>query len=138
MKEGDIINKLLLKKRWEETLDFYDLLIGNNHKLRPIRFLVRHIIESNYDESIYPGTSMYSLSISVPENQRVDYTKTLSISYDENSQKVTFKYWDCRRGERSKENLVWTTECEATEIHDTFDFFISENEYWSNTVKKLK
>ncbi|NQX99440.1 MAG: hypothetical protein HRT73_16415 [Flavobacteriales bacterium] len=130
MKEGEKINKQQLKKKWEETLDFYDFLIGNNHKLRPMRFLVRHIIESNFDEVFYPGTSMYSLAISIPVNQRIDYTKALSVSYDYNIQKVEFKYWNCKRGERTKENLVWTTECEATEINDTLDFFLSENNDW--------
>lgn len=134
MNEGDKILTSELVQKWHDTLKFYDEMIEGGRKLRPLRFLVRYIIECEYSIDLYPGTSHFNLSISIPTNQRIDYRKTLNIDYDQLSQKVNLKYWDCKRGERTKENLNWSTQCEATEINDAFEFFLTENRDW----KKIK
>lgn len=139
MEEGHKVSEIELMKKWQEILSFYDVLIENGHRLRPIRFLVRHIIDNGYWVSIFPGTSFYNLLISLTAKNTIDFTKTLKIEIDDLHGKVNFKYRDFTGKERNVENLQstlkWFDTCELTEINDTFEHFLMLHKDW-NEVKK--
>jgi hypothetical protein len=137
MKEGDKITTEELIENWNTILKFYDSLIDQGLKLRPIRFLVRHIIEQGYSNVIYGGTSLYNLLISLPTGNQIDYTKTVQVKYDQLTQTAEFNYHDKPRNERTKENRGWTMECQATELIDTFEHFLNEHEDWEK-IKKAR
>lgn len=134
MKEGDKITNENLIENWNRILKFYDSLIDQKFKLRPIRFLVRYIIEQGYSKEIYGGTSLYNLLLSLPTDKKIDYTKTLQVGYDQQTQTIKLNYHNKPGNERTKENRAWTIECQATEIVDTFEYFLNEHEDW----KKIK
>ncbi len=131
MKEGDYISAKELEDSWESILNFYNQLIDEEgHALRPMRFLVRHIIAQGHSKKYYGGTSLFRLLISLPSNNIVDFSKTLKIDYDQRIQVVNFNYWECTRERRKKENVNWQYACQATEVNAAFDFFLSENKNW--------
>lgn len=137
MNEDDKITTEELIGNWNRILKFYDNLIDQGFKLRPIRFLVRHIIEQEYSRAIYGGTSLYNLILSLPTDNEIDYTKTLQVEFDKPTQTVRFNYHDKPRNERTKENRDWSTECQATEIVDTFEHFLNEHKEWKK-IKKAR
>jgi hypothetical protein len=137
MNEGDKITTEELIKNWNRILNFYDNLIDQGSKLRPLRFLVRYIIEQDYSNEIYGGTSLYNLLLSLPTENKIDYTKTLHVEYDQLTQTVKLNYHDKPRNERTRENRDWTIECQATEIVDTFEHFLNEHEDWKK-IKKTR
>ncbi|MCF8278572.1 MAG: hypothetical protein K9J17_17725 [Flavobacteriales bacterium] len=124
MTEGKVTTAEQLNDKWLQTLTMFDKLIDEQGmKLRPLRFLIRHIVEQGYSKSLYVGTSLYNLLISLPSDGRIDYSKTLRIEYDQLTQKVKFSYKD-----NSVDN--WNEECQATEAIDMFeDFLIKETEW---------
>ena len=134
MTEGDSITSSDLEQEWQKTLEFFGGLIEDGHKLRPIRILVKHIIEQNYSQKCYPGTSLYNLLISLPAGFKIDFTRTLNINYDQIKQKVKFDYRDFRGLKRDVKNsekaLKWTTTCEATEVNDVFEYFLTQFSDW--------
>lgn len=131
MKEGGQVSTRELALSWEEVLAFYDNLIDRqNFKLRPVRLLVRYIIEAGFSEYFYAGTSLYSLLISLPTMGRINFKKTLRVSYNQLKQTVTFEYWDCDRNQHNRDNKRWSVECQVTEVIDTFESFLMENEGW--------
>lgn len=130
MNEGDAVSQDNIIDNWEHILHFYDGLIDSSFKLRPIRFLIRYITEQGYSKKIHGGTSMYSLLISLPVDNRIDYTKTLIINYDEQTQHIEFVYHDKPRMDRKKENIDWSITCQGSEIIDTFNHFLNENAEW--------
>lgn len=121
-------DKIFFRKKWADTFVSFDMMINNGLKLRPIRFLIRHIIESGYDSRFFPGSSMYSLLISLPKNGKVDYTRTLCVNIDQSTSKVHFDYFT---GDRERRNLKWSTSCELTEINDIFEYFLIIETAWN-------
>lgn len=130
-KPGDKISAIDLKSSWEDILSTYDLLIENGHKLRPIRFLIRHIIEKEYSNDLYAGSSLWSLLISLPKDMTIDFTKTLRVEIDQLTSTVQFVYHSQLPRPDTPE---WKEECQLTEIVDTFDYFIENQKDW----KKIK
>jgi hypothetical protein len=131
MSEGEAITKDNLILEWDRVLNFYDDLIENNHKLRPIRFIVRHIIEKGYNKTLFPGTSLYSLLISVPRENRVSYNKTLQIHYDELRELLKFRFTDKtslgNQPADGKESLIWEETCQLTEGIALLESFFANN-----------
>src|SRR5258706_1019303 len=124
MKEGESITSDQLKKEWANVLSTFDLFIDGGHKLRPIRFIVRHIIEQGYDKVLFPGTSLYSLLISIPIDNKVNYNMTLQIKFDELTEELKFKFSDWTGMDRHstdrhstdlKKQIKWEETCQATE-----------------------
>lgn len=130
-KPGDKISAFELESSWKDILSSFDLLIDNGHKLRPIRFLIRHIIEKGYSTDLYTGSSLWSLLISLPKDMTIDFTKTLKVEIDQLTSKVQFIYHS--KMPRPDE-AHWKEECQLTEIVDTFEFFIDGESDW----KKIK
>jgi len=134
MNEGDLIKETELLKSWMETLQFFDDMIENSHKVRSIRFLVRHIIDKGYSKKMVPGTSLFSLLISIPKDNTIDYSKTLQVSFNDITQKVEFNYRNYdgleRNADNLKNSLKWSDYCEQTEVIDTFEHFLMITEDW--------
>ncbi|MCF7560634.1 hypothetical protein L3X39_08285 [Sabulilitoribacter multivorans] len=130
-KPGDKISAIDLKSSWEDILSTFDLLIENGHKLRPIRFLIRHIIEKGYSNDLYAGSSLWSLLISLPKDMTIDFSKTLRVEIDQLTSTVSFVYHSQLP---RRETPEWKEECQLTEIVDTFDYFIENQKDW----KKIK
>jgi hypothetical protein len=138
MSEGQIVNKDDLILEWDRALNFYDDLIENNHKLRPIRFIIRHIIEKGYNKALFPGTSLYSLLISIPQDNKVNYNNTLQIQYDELRELLKFRFTDKtglgRQPQDGKESLRWEETCQLTEGIALLETFFSENKDFKNKI----
>jgi hypothetical protein len=131
---GDVITRADLQAQWLQTLSFYDEQIENGRPLRPIRFLIRHMIQRGYDEHYFPGTSLWNLLISITENNRVSYDKTIRIEVDYLRHNIKFLYTDYSGLDRNKVDfkkaLKWSEVCQLTEICDKFEYFISINPEW--------
>jgi hypothetical protein len=140
MHEGEIITKDSLITEWDRVLTFYDDLIQNNFKLRPIRFIVKHIVEKGYNKALFPGTSLYSLLISIPRDNRVNYDKTLMIQYDELTELLKFKFIDKtglnRQTADRNQYLKWEETCQATEGIALMETFFADNMDFKNIIKE--
>lgn len=88
-----------------------------------------HIVASGYSKYLFPGTSMYSLLVSIPIAGRVDYSKTLRIAYDEIAHVVTFNT-------KQEKTSVWETTCQPSEVIDTFEHFLKEHPEWSELARR--
>ncbi len=138
--QGDEITSKDLKEKWAETLSHYDQTINNRHHLRPIRFLVRHIIEKGYDDYYFPGTSLFNLLVSIPIDNKVNYSKTLMVEVDHLRNIVKFKYRDWTGLSRDnkvdfEKSLKWSDTCQLTESCDTFEHFIGIFKEWKPKTK---
>lgn len=132
-KTGDVISEIELEESWEDILSTFDMLIDNGHKLRPIRFLIRHVIEKGYSKNLYAGSSLYSLLISLPIDMTIDFTKTLRVEMDWLTPTVKFQY-QCKFP-RPKEP-EWIETCQPTEIIDIFEYFLQTQDDWGKIKKR--
>ncbi len=139
MKEGEIITKDILTKEWERVLSTFDMMINNGIKLRPIRFIIRHIIEKGYNETLFPGTSLYSLLISIPTDNKIDFNKTLRIEYEQLTETLIFKFSDWTGVDRQSTDLrtrvLWEDTCQATEGVSILETFFTDNEDFKKIIK---
>jgi hypothetical protein len=138
--QGDELKSSDLKEKWVETLTFYDQMIDGGHQLRPIRFLVRHIIDKGYDNYYFPGTSLFNLLISIPIDNKVSYTKTLKVEVDQLRNIVKFDYRDWTGLSQDntadlEKSLKWSDRSQLTESCDTFEYFINTIEEWNPKTK---
>lgn len=140
MTEGDNITSEDLTQKWVDTLALFDTLLENGHKLRPISFLIRHIIDKAYDTKLFPGSSLYSLLISIPTDNKINYDKTLNISCDQLHNTVVFKYRDTTGLNKKDSNSLakaysWTDTCQFTEVNDTFEYFLTQVDSWATIMR---
>ena len=134
--EGDKISTTDLEISWTEILSTFDKFIENGHKLRPIRFLIRHIIENGYSRRLFAGSSLWSLLISLPSNLTVDFARTLRVDIDQLTSTVKFTY---KNKLARPDEPIWTETCQLTEIIDIFEYFIEINKDWKeikNTTRQ--
>ncbi len=136
MNEGATITKDQLTENWNRIFGFYESLVKQGSSLKPIKHLVQHIIKQGHSTKLYGGTSLYSLLISIPVDGRINYTKTLHVSYEQMIQVVTFTYHNKPRNLRTEENRDWSVECQATEAIDTFEHFLNEHKDWKMVLAK--
>lgn len=138
--QGDELTSKDLKEKWIEALTFYDQMIEGGHQLRPIRFLVLHIIDKGYYNYYFPETSLFNLLISIPIDKKVNHTKTLKVEIDQLINIVKFDYRDWTELSRDnktdfEKSLKWHDTCQFTETCDTFDYLISTIEEWKPLTK---
>ena len=138
--EGDNVTPADLKEKWAEALLHHDEMIAGGHKLSPIRFLIRYIIEKGYDKYCFLGTSLFALLISIPRDNKVDYTKTLKVDIDElkNIVKFTYRNWEgLRRDDKIDfdKSLKWSDTCQLTEACAVFEHFIQTFPEWKAVMK---
>lgn len=134
-KPGDKISAFDLESSWNNILSNFELLIDNGHKLLPIRFLIRHIIEKGYSTELYAGSSLWSLLISLPTEMTIDFTKTLKVEIEQLTSTVKFRYeCDLPRPDIPK----WEETCQLTEIIDTFEYFIEMQKDWKKIKNKKR
>jgi hypothetical protein len=140
MKEGESVTTDDLVNEWKGTLSTYDLMIDNGIKLRPIRFIIRHVIEKGYDRFLFPGTSLYSLLISIPTDKKVNYSRTLKIGYDQLTEELKFQFIDRTTQDRqdlnSKGKVLWEETCQATEGSSVIESFFMDNEDFRKATNK--
>ncbi|SKC84391.1 hypothetical protein [Ohtaekwangia koreensis] len=139
MNEGEIVTVDKLKKEWDNVLSLYDLFINGGHNLRPIRFIIRHIIERGYNMIMFPGTSMYTLLISLPEDNKVNYNKTLRIEFDQRTENLKFRFSDWtgidRQNADLKKQIKWEETCQATEGSSLLESFLADNMDFRRAIK---
>lgn len=124
--EGDRV-PVDLTPIWIETNTRYRALTENKPAYRCIRWLIEHILDAGYSKGLFPGTSMYSLLISLPTNGKADYSNTLRVAYDELTQVADFKL-------TLNKALMWETTCQPTEIIDTLENFLNEHPDWGSAA----
>ncbi len=138
MKEGDVVTSENLRTEWKHVLSIFDTFIDNGYKLRPLRLIVRHIIQKGYNKALLPGTSMYSLLISIPIENRVSHNKTLSIGLDELRGRLEFKFSDWtgidRHHSDAKKQIKWAETCLATEGSTLIEHFFADNEDFRKAI----
>lgn len=127
LNEGDPVPDDLTP-RWRETNVTYRALTENKPAYRCIRWLMEHILDAGYSKDLFPGTSMYSLLISIPKDGKVDYSRTLRIGYDELTQVADLKL-------KLNKTVVWETTCQPLEIIDTLEHFLNEHPDWSRAAR---
>jgi len=125
--EGDQI-PLDLTPIWVETNTHYRSLTEHTSGYRCIRWVIEHILDAGYSKGLFPGTSMYTLLISLPTKGKVDYSNTLRIAYDELNQVAEYKL-------RLNKAIVWETSCQPSEIIDTFEHFLNEHPDWARAAR---
>lgn len=135
MTEDDNITSWDLMQKWVDTLAFFDMLVDNGHKLRPIRFLIRHIIDKGYDTKLFPSSSLYNLLISIPTDNKINYDKSLRVTCDQLHNIVVFNYKDWTGLNKNDSDSLakafrWTDTCQNTEVNDTFEYFLTQVESW--------
>jgi hypothetical protein len=139
MKEGEIITKDILTKERERVLSTFDMMINNGIKLRPIRFIIRHIIDRGYNEVLFPGTSLYSLLVSIPTDNKINFNKTLRIEYKQQTETLTFKFTDWTDVDRQntdlKAKILWEDTCQATEGTSLLESLFTDNEDFKKIIK---
>lgn len=126
-KPGDKITAADLELSWMEILSTFDRFIEGGHKLRPIRFLIRHVIEKRYSRRLFAGSSLWSLLISLPSNMKIDFARTLKVEVDQLTSTVKFTY---RIQQTQPVELEWLEICQLTETIDTFEYFLEKNKDW--------
>lgn len=140
MTEGETVTADDLVNEWKGILSTYDLMIDNGIKLRPIRFIIRYIIESGYDRLLFPGSSLYALLISIPTDGKVNYCKTLKIEYNQLTEVLNFKFKERTAQERqdlnSKGKVLWEETCQATEGCSVIESFFMNNEDFRKAMDK--
>jgi hypothetical protein len=124
---------------WRETNLTYRAITEHQPAYRCIRWLMEHILDAGYSKGLFPGTSMYSLLISIPLERKVNYRHTLHIGYDELRQEVKLNM-KCRPNEQRstkdlKEEIKWSTTCQPTELIDTFEHFLNDHPDWSRAAR---
>lgn len=138
LSEGDQV-PVDLTPIWRERNSTYRDLTENKPAYRCIRWLMEHILDAGYSRGLFPGTSMYSLLISVPMEGKVNYKRTLHIGYDELTQvvKLNMKIWpnEQRSTEDLEDAIKWSTTCQPTELIDTFEHFLNEHPDWSRAAR---
>lgn len=113
---------------WTETNMRYRSLTENKSGYRCIRWLIEHIIDAGYSKGLFPGTSLYTLLISLPTDDKVDFSNTLRIAYDELAQVAEFKL-------KLNKVIVRETACQPSEIIDTFEHFLNEHPDWYRAAR---
>ena len=135
--EGEFINSNELKVLWSELLMEFDDAFKQGNNVGPIKFLIKYIIEKGYDKYYFLGSSLFSLLISIPINQKIDYSHTLRVEIDEMKKDViNFKYRLKNKYENEIEYL-WKETCQFSEICDTFEYFIHHFECWNPNKLKM-
>jgi hypothetical protein len=127
LSEGDSV-PTDLTPIWRETNVTYRTLTENKPEYRCIRWLLEHVLDAGYSKGLFPGTSMFSLLISLPRDGKVDYSRSLRIDYDEPTQVFGFKL-------KVDKTLVWETTCQPSEIIDTLEHFLNEHQDWSRAAQ---
>jgi len=122
LSEGDPI-PTDLTNLWVATIERFQQITSGLPQHRCVRWLMEHIVEKKYSQGLLPGTSMYTLLISIPENNKVSYASTLRVSYEELDQLVTMRLEGASRFE-------WETTCQPSELVDTFEHFLMLHSDW--------
>ena len=137
--EGDTVPNDLTPY-WKEVNSAYRLLTEGKLQFRCVRWLLEHIIDSGYSKYLFPGTSMYTLLVSLPTDGKVNYTRTLQVAYDEPTQVVSLelKIWPNphRSPEDIEQAIPWSIICQPSEVIDTFEFFLNEHSDWSHAARQ--
>jgi hypothetical protein len=113
---------------WIEMNSCYRALTENDTRYRCIRWVIEHILDTGYSKGLFPGTSMFSLLISLPMNGKVDFRDTLHISYDELNQVAEYKL-------KQNKAIVWENTCQPSEIIDTLEHFLNDHPDWSRAAR---
>jgi|GEM_PF-2810755 len=137
--EGGIVPRDLTPY-WKDVNDRYRSLTESEPAYRCVRWLLEHIIDTGYSKNLFPGTSMYSLLVSLPVDGKVNYTRTLRVAYDEQAQVVSLqlKIWpDPQRSPHDIEKgIKWSVNCQPSEVIETFEHFLNEHSDWSRTARQ--
>ena len=106
-----------LEDYWKECLQQYEKFEGWD--VKPIKYIVRHICNSEYTSRLYPGISIMRLLISKPDDGKLNFSNTLTIDYNHDKLKQLLRFIYREDGEQKYSN-----ECQASEGIDTFEEFM--------------
>lgn len=139
MHEGETIVVEKLRTEWKQILSVFAL----SHMPLPIKMIISHIINQGYDNVFVPGSSLYTLLISIPIDNKVNYSYTLCVEYDERIQIVKFKFVEKMPDEKGLGSIGtrlirWEETCQASEGIAIFEYFINSNNVFRDAVIQFK
>src|SRR5690606_31440422 len=111
----------------------FEMIINGGWTNRSILDFIKYIRLSKYAEIFFPGSSMGTLLISKPDKGRLNYQRTLAISFDnqKNTFKLSYSDWDTiDKREDYKRAILWEQECDIDELQMKFEEFIKWNKNW--------
>ena len=130
--ENAICTADFLQKQWREISRSLESCIPGQWSNQAMVDLANYISNSKTSQSLYPGISMGTLLISKPVNQKLNFQKTLAISYLKNG-KNHLSYTDYNVIENKddwKKTILWEKECDEKNLEKTFLEFITWKKNW--------
>lgn len=139
MHEGETIVVERMRIEWKEILSVFAL----GDMPGPIKMIIGHIINQGYDQVFVPGSSLYTLLISVPIDNKVNYSYTLRVTYDEQIQIIKFKFDEkianAKQLDSVRTRLVrWEETCQASEGIAIFEGFLNGNNIFRDAIIQFR
>ncbi|MBK9726529.1 MAG: hypothetical protein IPO86_00260 [Saprospiraceae bacterium] len=123
----------MLREEWKKSIEYFKSKVKGGWANESIINLVRYIISKEYDDKFFPGSSLGRLLISKPKDGILNYQQTLTISTDQETNKIKFEYsdWDTIEDKKDFEkSIIWSCECLDSQLQEKFEEFISWNKNW--------
>lgn len=124
----------MLREEWNEIIERFKLIINGGWTDESVLGFINYILQTDYADRFFPGSSLGTLLISKPEKGRLNYQRTLAISFDRQASifRMTYSDWDTIASEDDGSKAVlWTAECSGNELQFKFDEFMKWNKNWS-------
>ncbi|MBT1686854.1 hypothetical protein [Dawidia soli] len=138
MHEGETIVVERLRIAWKDSLSVFAL--GGMPK--PIKAIISHIISQGYDQVFVPSSSLYTLLISVPIDNKVNYFYTLRVWYDEQIQTIKFRFVQKKADEKmdsvDTRLTKWEETCQASEGIVILEEFLNSNNVFRDAIIQFR
>ena len=124
---------VMLRNRWQLTLNYYKDFLENNYKPEAFVELVEYILTQDYADKLYPGTSVGNLLISKPIDGKLNFQKTLKISDRHYDNKLELRYSDLDlidNRDDYENAILWKVDCYEYQLIKKFKEFISWKKDW--------
>ena len=122
-----------LKKVWKEIQNKAQRLVDAGWTSYHILSFIDWINQTPHSGILFPGFSMGELMISKPQDGKLNYQQTLSISYDNRIDLFTMQYsdWDKIDSRDEYEKAIqWKVKCRGIDLCRYFLEFLKWNKNW--------
>jgi hypothetical protein len=124
---------------WEAILSIF----SSDGMPRPIKVLIRYMISQGYNQIFLPGSSLFTLLVSVPVDNKVNYSYTLRVEYDERVQIIKFKFLervsDLKQGHSVGARLIrWEETCQASVGAIILEEFLNSSDIFREAIAQYR
>ena len=123
----------MLKQCWDEQIDNFTTLAKAGWTHISIIDFIHYIQTTNYNTTLFPGSSLGKLLISKPKDGYLNYQQTLSIDFDKTTGLFIMKYsdWDTiNSADDYQKAILWTVKCPGIELVQKFQDFLKWQKNW--------